>query len=364
MTYRLTDRFENWFITSLQTDVNDTTTSFRLNKALNVHQARLVIDPYNEDQREIVKVTSVDGTLVYVERGDDNTTPQYHLEGTIVALHVFAADMNDLYADWAEVEADMQQALLDAADATNAANIAANSATSAAGLANNAASSANDAASDANLAAGAATSAASSANTAAGLANSATSAANIAAGNAQDAADNAQGIVDDVAGAVADNIQPIEVDAPNSRVGIGKAPTQGALDVDGDIYAGGKKVEVVEDTGWKPLSLASGYTTHAADGTPMYRIKNGILYFKGSIAPSSGNMPTSGQVQITNSNPDLAQFYDSPYSGVMLAGPTGGTLARMYIGSGGTLTFGASGNYGNGNMSYISLRGLSGVYIL
>lgn len=199
--YRPTDRFENWFITSLQTGINDTTSSFRLNDNLNVKQARLVIDPYDPSLREVVKVTAVDGNLVYVERGDDNTTPQYHLEGAIVALNVVAADMNDLYADWAEVEADMQQALLDAADATNAANIAANSATSAAGLANTAASSANDAASDANLAAGAATSAASSANTAAGLANSATNAANIAAGNAQDAADAASLVIDDIAAA-------------------------------------------------------------------------------------------------------------------------------------------------------------------
>jgi hypothetical protein len=107
--YNPTDRFENWFITSLQTDVNDTTTSFRLNKALNVNQCRLVIDPYDESKREIVKVTSVDGNLVYVERGDDNTAPEYHNEGTIVALHVFAADLNDLYADWAEVQVDMQQ---------------------------------------------------------------------------------------------------------------------------------------------------------------------------------------------------------------------------------------------------------------
>ena len=101
--YRPTDRFENWFITSLQTDVNDTTTSFRLNKALNVNQCRLVIDPYDETKREIVKVTSVDGNLVYVERGDDNTAPEYHNEGTIVALHVIGADLNDLYADWAAI---------------------------------------------------------------------------------------------------------------------------------------------------------------------------------------------------------------------------------------------------------------------
>lgn len=107
--YRDTDRFENWFITSLQTDVNDTTSSFRLNKALNVREAHLVLDPYDEDRREIVKVTSVDGTLVYVERGVDNTSPQYHNDGAIVVMHVIAADLNDLYADWAEFQVDLQQ---------------------------------------------------------------------------------------------------------------------------------------------------------------------------------------------------------------------------------------------------------------
>ena len=109
MSYRATDRFENWFITSLQTGVNDTTSSFRLNDNLNVNQCRLVIDPYDESVREVVKVTSVDGNLVYVERGDDNTAPQYHLEGAVVALDMVASDMNDLYADWFDTKADLQQ---------------------------------------------------------------------------------------------------------------------------------------------------------------------------------------------------------------------------------------------------------------
>lgn len=109
MEYQPTDRYQNWFVTSLQTDINDTTSSFRLNKALNVQQGRLVIDPYDESNREIVKVTSVDGTLVYVERGDDHTAPAYHNEGAIVVMDVFAADLNDLYADWALAQVDLQE---------------------------------------------------------------------------------------------------------------------------------------------------------------------------------------------------------------------------------------------------------------
>lgn len=125
MSYRATDRFENWFITSLQTGINDTTGSFRLNDNLNVQKGRLVIDPYDESVREVVKVTSVDGNLVYVERGDDNTQPHYHLEGAVVALNVVAADMNDLYADFAGVldaTADANTAAQNAQDAADNAN--------------------------------------------------------------------------------------------------------------------------------------------------------------------------------------------------------------------------------------------------
>lgn len=198
MSYKSTDRFENWFITSLQTDVSDTTSSFRLNRALNVHQGRLVIDPYDETKREIVKVTSVDGNLVYVERGDDNTVPEYHNEGTIVAMHVFAADMNELLADWAEFEIEMQ----DAIDAANTATSNATSATSAANTAtssaNIATASANNAAADATLATGAATTATANANTAASNATSATSAANSATTRANNAAEAAEGVVGEI----------------------------------------------------------------------------------------------------------------------------------------------------------------------
>lgn len=196
--YNPTDRFQNWFITSLQTDINDTTNSFRLNKALNVQQGRLIINPYDEDNREVVKVTSVDGTLIYVERGDDNTTPQYQSEGTIVAMNVVAADLNDLYADWAAMEitlqtlADNGQAVVDAAGATQAAAIAATSAANdATADATAATSAANIAASDAASAAISANDAASDANTATTNANAATTSANTAATTANDAAADA-----------------------------------------------------------------------------------------------------------------------------------------------------------------------------
>ena len=212
MSYRATDRFENWFITSLQTGINDTTGSFRLNDNLNVSQARLVIDPYDESVREVVKVTSVDGNLVYTERGDDNTQPQYHLEGAVVALNVAAADMNDLYADWAEADATLTtlaedaQLIVDQAAATEAAAIAAassaNSAANAASTAaadtvvatnnaNSATANANSATTNANNATSSANTAASQANTAKDAANTATSAANTATTNANTARTNA-----------------------------------------------------------------------------------------------------------------------------------------------------------------------------
>lgn len=185
--YEPTDRFQNWFITSLQTSVTDTTNSFRLNKALDVNQCRLVIDPYDEDLREIVEVTSVDGDLVYVNRGQDHTNAEYHLEGAIVALHVFAADMNDLYADWAEVSADMAAALADAEAATTAANDAAAAADTATDAANTATGLATTATTNANAATSAANDAASDANAAASDANAAASDANDAAADANQA---------------------------------------------------------------------------------------------------------------------------------------------------------------------------------
>ena len=102
--FRATDRFENWFITTLETDVNDTTTTFRIGKILQANNARLIIDPYCVDNREIVRVTAKDGNLVTVVRGDDHTDPDYHLAGTMVACNVTAGDLNDLMFEWKELQ--------------------------------------------------------------------------------------------------------------------------------------------------------------------------------------------------------------------------------------------------------------------
>jgi hypothetical protein len=121
----------------------------------------------------------------------------------------------------------------------------------------------------------------------------------------------------------------------------------------------------LSDTGWIPLPLLSGFVNYSTDsnGPPSYRIKNDILYLKGSIAASSGNLPVSGQIIFTSAVPDLVGFTSSGYSGVMAVGPTGGTLGRLYLESNGSLRYGGSKAYGNGSMSYLTLSAYSGIHI-
>ncbi|MFI2757840.1 hypothetical protein ACH5A3_03020 [Streptomyces echinatus] len=44
-----------------------------------------------------------------------------------------------------------------------------------------------------------------------------------------------------------------------------------------------------QDTDWKNIPLASGYATQAA--TPKYRVKDGIVFFRGNFKKSSGDLP-------------------------------------------------------------------------
>lgn len=161
MAYKPTDRYQNWFVTKLAVGVTDEQTTLTLANELFVNNGRLVIDPYDEDNREIVRVTALNGIMVDVIRGDDNTAPAYHLKDSIVAMEVVAGDLNELYEDWDAAQADIATAIGDAETATT-------NATTATGLANTATG---------------------NANTATGLANTATSNANSAATNANNVAD-------------------------------------------------------------------------------------------------------------------------------------------------------------------------------
>ena len=99
--YKPTDRFQNWFVTKLATNITDDQTTIVLGNELFVKGGHLVINPYDEENREILKVTALHGTAIDVLRGQDNTVPNYHLKDTIVAMEVVAADLNQLYEEWA-----------------------------------------------------------------------------------------------------------------------------------------------------------------------------------------------------------------------------------------------------------------------
>lgn len=47
-------------------------------------------------------------------------------------------------------------------------------------------------------------------------------------------------------------------------------------------------IPVLSDTGWKTLPLASGYQAYSGN-TPQYRVLNGVVYYRGQVAPTSGN---------------------------------------------------------------------------
>lgn len=71
-----------------------------------------------------------------------------------------------------------------------------------------------------------------------------------------------------------------------------RAPVQGQLLVeDKTVYLGNgigwdKLATAGQDTGWKKIKLASGYTTHL--DTPEYRVKDGMVYCRGNARRSSG----------------------------------------------------------------------------
>lgn len=135
---------------------------------------------------------------------------------------------------------------------------------------------------------------------------------------------------------------------------------------EGALYLrqGGAWRVILHDTGWKAIPLASGYVAH--QGTPSYRVLNSILYLKGTLRRTSGNMPTSGQNKISNPIPELVSrgYIPDDYDPAMCVGPTGGTLFRVYINPANELWYGGSSGYGSGSASYMSLAGASGVWVI
>lgn len=129
-------------------------------------------------------------------------------------------------------------------------------------------------------------------------------------------------------------------------------------------YSNGQWVHFTQDTGWVNIPIASGFQAYQGR-TPQARIRDEVLYLRGCISPVSGNMPTTGQVDITGSIQmieDRKPHPNTAWDVVPCLGPTGGTIMRLYISDASTLRYGASNQYGNGNASYISLSGASGCW--
>ena len=95
-------------------------------------------------------------------------------------------------------------------------------------------------------------------------------------------------------------ILPIQFSADHTKVGIGKTPTNGALDVAGDIYSNGKKVVVVQDTDWQDFSWVNPTyigTTQSSYNRNQWRVKNDTLHIAvGAGATSTIN--TSAEIEI------------------------------------------------------------------
>lgn len=120
-------------------------------------------------------------------------------------------------------------------------------------------------------------------------------------------------------------------------------------------------------TAWHPIPTTNGFRPRpGGGGPPEYCIWNNVIYFRGTIDHSSGNMPTSGQNTISNELTLLTEhgFAGDEFSVIMCAGPTGGTLMRVYLTEDNRLTYGGSSSYGNGTASYLAIGGASGAWFI
>lgn len=113
-------------------------------------------------------------------------------------------------------------------------------------------------------------------------------------------------------------------------------------------------VTIGGDTGWVNVPLASGYTT-SGGLTPQYRVKNGIVYFRGQVQPSSGTFSTS-TVAISSPLPSAYWPGGSGYAMATAVTSSSAIQARLYVpASSGILTVGFSAT----GASYVDLSALS-----
>jgi len=136
--------------------------------------------------------------------------------------------------------------------------------------------------------------------------------------------------------------QLLYVDAGDDRVGVGKLPTQGKLDVDGDVYAtafygdgsnltgisgGGGLSDVVDDTtpqlggsldvnGQDIVSVSNGNITLTPNGAGVVRIDgtNGIDMESGSISIKNAGAESYVRLYCESSNAHYTQLQSAPHA--------------------------------------------------
>lgn len=91
--------YQNFFATTLFTDIGATDTVITLTTVPAVAPGRLVLEARNPTQREIITYTAIAGNQVTgVVRGVGGTTAKPHTKNSLVEMNLTAEDIADLYA--------------------------------------------------------------------------------------------------------------------------------------------------------------------------------------------------------------------------------------------------------------------------
>lgn len=148
----------------------------------------------------------------------------------------------------------------------------------------------------------------------------------------------------------------------------GAVTTSSSLNVNGAASVGGilscagafAPTSYLDDTGWVNISLASGFQT-ANSNVPQYRLRDGIVYFRGDVSPTSGNFATSTGVTIVAAAglPAGVRPVSQTSTEKQLSGPSAGVSVRGFVGTDGSVQIAT----GATAQAYVHLAGLSG-YLL
>jgi len=117
-------------------------------------------------------------------------------------------------------------------------------------------------------------------------------------------------------------------------------------------------ISVAADTGWKTLPIASGFIAYGSGPAPQYRVKDGMVYYRGQVAPSSGTWNT-GTFAFVTALPAEAQPTLSTNGYVMCMCATGSNAVshRLYISAATPATI--TDGVGTAGAAYVDLTGLT-----